>query len=337
MSTQKCSNCGLVNWADAANCKRCDAPLQQFGVTAMRPSIQVDRPPRVLGFMIIIWGLLMFAAGLFLLRVGGTVHPIVLAGPVILISGILVMRGHVAAPGLYFLGIIGMCVWLAATKNAPFAIGSFIFPGLIGLLVAKRRFPILAGFLIVLSCVALLAPFLIAGMLGPSKVVWRDFRPAHGLFTVRMPSEPRALDPIVKSVESYTMTNHRYESLIRGQGATLYVVVNFSPAISVEGVSYEEMLDLELNGMIKRTSSTLISKRSTTVNGYPGLEFELKPPDNLALASPRVFGKVFMNSEHLYVMAITASEGSELLASKDDFLNPTFSYPSSNEQAAESK
>ena len=72
------------------------------------------------------------------------------------------------------------------------------------------------------------------------------------------------------------MTNHQYESLIRGQGSTLYVVVDFSPAISTEGISYEEMLDAELNGMMKRTSSTLISKRSITVNGYTGLEFEIE-------------------------------------------------------------
>jgi hypothetical protein len=225
-----------------------------------------------------------------------------------------------------------MCVWSAATKSLPVAIGSLIFPGLVGLMVAKRRFPILAGFLIVLSCVAFMAPFLIAGMLKPGKVAWQDFRPAQGLFAVKMPSAPIAHDPQVKRVGSYTMTNHPYESLVRGQGSTIYVVVDFSPALSTERMSYEQMLEAELSSLVTRTSSTLVTKHPTTVNGYSGLEFELKPPENLALSSPKTFGKIFMNSEHLYLVGITASEASELLAGKDDFLNPTLSYRSATTQ-----
>ena len=341
MSSEKCPNCGLVNWSEATNCKRCeaplqqiDAPLQQFDAAAVMPALQVDQPQRVLGFLMIIWGVVILGAGLFILRVGGSVDPVLLGGPVILISGILVMRGQPAAMRLYFLGLVGMCVWMAVAKSVPVAIAGFIFPGLVGLMVAKRRFPILAGFLIVLSCLAFLAPFLIAGLLKPAKVAWRDFRPAQGLFAVKMPSEPIARDPIVDHVGSYTTTNHPYESLIRGQGSALYIVVDFSPALSTEGVSYEKILDAELNALVTRTSSTLISKRNTSVNGYPGLEFEMRPPEKLALSSPKCFGKIFMNSDHLYLMGLTASETSELMAGKDDFLNPTFAYRSANSQPA---
>jgi len=52
----------------------------------------------------------------------------------------------------------------------------------------------------------------------------------------------------------------------------------------------------------------------------------MKPPDNLALKSPKTFVKLFMNSDQLYVMQITASQTSELLAGKDMFLTPHFSY-----------
>jgi hypothetical protein len=245
MSNQKCPDCGLVNWADATNCKRCNAPLEP--VTWDGPvglsSIHDDRHGRVLGVLMIIWGVTMSAAALFLFKVGGIVDPLLLGGPVILISGILVMRAHSAAMGLYFLGIVGMVVWTAATKSVPVAIGCFIFPSLVGLMVAKRRFPVLAGFLIVLSCLAFLTPFLIGGMLQPTKVAWRDFRPAQGLFTVKMPSEPTERDSSVNHIGSYTSTGHMYESPIRGQGATLYIVCDFSPALSTEGVSYQEVLE----------------------------------------------------------------------------------------------
>ena len=303
-------------------------------VPAPQADLETERPARVLGVLMIIWGLIITGAALFIYRVGGSVHPVLLLGPSILISGVLVMRWHSAAMGLYFLGLVGTCVWTAAMDTLPVAIGGFIFFGLIGLMVAKRRFSILAGCLIVLSCLGFLAPFLIAGMLKPPKVEWRDFRPAQGLFTVKMPSEPITHDPQVDHIASYTMTKYPYESLIGGQGATLYIVVDFSPALSTENMSYEKMLDAELSGLVTRTSSTLVSKRNITVNGYPGLEFEMRPREKLALASPKCFGKIFMNSEHLYMMGITASESSELLAGKDDFLNPTISYRSANTQPA---
>jgi len=72
----------------------------------------------------IIWGVVILGAGLFILRVGGSVDPVLLGGPVILISGILVMRGQPAAMRLYFLGLVGMCVWLAVAKSVPVAIAA---------------------------------------------------------------------------------------------------------------------------------------------------------------------------------------------------------------------
>ena len=271
MSSQRCPECGLLNWSDAESCKRCKAAFQPIVdespfIPAARADFETEKPARVLGVLMIIWGLIITGAALFIYRVGGSVHPVILAGPAILISGVLVMCGNSAAMWLYFLGLAGTFVWTAASQSVPVAIGGVIFFGLIGLMIAKRRFPILAGCLIVLSCLGFLAPFLVAGMLTPSKVAWQDFRPAEGLFSVKMPSAPKAHDPQVERVGSYTMTNHPYESLVRGQGSTLYVVVDFSPAISTEKVSYEQMLEAELSGLVKRTSSTLISKRSITVS-----------------------------------------------------------------------
>lgn len=337
MSSQRCPECGLLNWTDAESCKRCKAAFQPIVdespfIPAPHADFETEKPARVLGVLMIIWGVVISAAALFLFKVGGSADPLLLGGPVILVSGILVMRGNSGAMGLYFLGLVGMCVWTAATKSLPIAIGGFIFPGLVGLMVAKRRFPVLAGFLIVLSCVAFMAPFLIAGLLMPEKVAWQDFRPAQGLFTVRMPSAPIAHDSQVKRVGSYTMKNYPYESLVRGQGSAMYVVVDFSPALSTETISYEQMLEAELSGLVTRTSSTLLTSHPISVNGYSGLEFELKPPENLALSSSKTFGKIFMNSEHLYLMGITASEASELLAGKDDFLNPTLSYRAATTQ-----
>jgi len=337
MSGQKCPACGLMNWSEATNCKRCNALIHEasetYGVLPPPPmTFEGEKPARGLGFLMIIWGFLFLAGDLYLLLTFGSTGPGLVVGPVILITGIFVMRGRHEIFFLYFLGVAVLSVWLAKTQNVPLAIGSFFFSGLIGLLVAKRRLPVVAGLLMGLSCVALFGTIVFSAVMlqGVKKVAWRDFRPAQGLFTVQMPSEPIAHEPTTERSGPYMFTRHMYESRVGG-GSTLYIVVDFSPPLSMENFSYEKALDWELNNIAQKTSSAIVSKTNVTVNGYPGVEFELKPPDNLALASPKSFGKIFMNSEHEYLMSITASEGSELLAGKDTFLNPQFSYRTANQ------
>ena len=67
MSSQKCPSCGLTNWSDALECKRCKAPQQPLEATAaIRPSMPIfdeEKPATALGILMIIWGALMLTAG----------------------------------------------------------------------------------------------------------------------------------------------------------------------------------------------------------------------------------------------------------------------------------
>jgi hypothetical protein len=204
------------------------------------------------------------------------------------------------------------------------AVSVFLYTGLVGLLVAKRRLRILAGFMMTFSCLALVAAVAIPAILrANTKVTWRDFQPPHGQFTIKMPTTPTAREVRNEVPGGYTIRRYLYESIIPGQGTAQYVVVDYSPALAVADTdSYERLLQLELNAMAARTSSTVLSKRTVNINGCTGIEFEMKPPANLALKSPRTFGRLFMNAEHLYMMHLTASDSSELLASKEMFFGP---------------
>ena len=330
MSSQKCLNCGLVNWSDATSCKRCNTPLHDlneadyFGPPT-QPRLEGEKRATILGLLMIGWGLLLLTAGLYLLSFGSP-SPVLVGGPTILVTGIFVMRGSRGIFGLYFLGTLVMSGWLGVTSGMTAGIGSFLFPGLVGLLVVNRRYPLLAGFLIVLSCVLVIGTFVVTGVLiRQSKVAWRDFRAPQTLFTVQMPSEPIVRDPIVTQRGSYMMTKRIYESRIAGQGATLYVIVNYVPSLPPDRVSYEDILNAEVDALAAGTSSTVLSRERITVSRYTGLEVEMKPPDNLSIKSPKTFMKVFMNSDQLYLMQLTASQTSELLAGKDTFLTPHFS------------
>ena len=322
---QKCPGCGLINWSDAEECKRCKAPLQPLGeadaFTSTMPVFEQEKPATVLGTLMIIWGALALTSGLYVLTFGAVTHVLVL-GPAILVSGIAVVRGRQSGMALYFVGVLVMFFWLFSEGRVVLAIGSFLYAGLIGLLVTKRRLPILAGALIVFSSVAFVGAMMLPTLLRADKVAWRSFQPSHGMFSLQMPSEPNARDPKVEQKNGYVLTKHIYESRVKGQGGALYVVVEITPALPVsETSSYEKILDAELTNFLKNTNSTLVSKSQLDFHGHQGLMFEVKPPQNLALEKPRSFGRIFMNSNHLYLMNLTATESSELMNYRANFLN----------------
>ena len=329
MSSQKCPSCGLVNWSDAPECKRCRAPIQpgEEGYAFRQPIVfEEEKPATVLGVLMIIWGALLLIGGLYLLTFGHASHVLVF-GPATLISGVSVARGRQSMMGLYFLGIVVMLLWAGSQGKVGVALSGSLFGAIIGLLVIKRRLPILAGFLIVLSCLGTLGALAIPILLKPGNVAWRDFRPPEGMFSVQMPAEPVARDWGVEQLANgYRMKKSSYEARVRGQGSALFFVVEYLPSLPpvADTSVYEKALEAELNNILNNTKSTLRSKEKIKVNGYYGLSYQLNPPENLAMDRPVSTGKIFMNAGHLYVMQLTASESSELLAGKDRFLTPSF-------------
>jgi len=189
----------------------------------------------------------------------------------------------------------------------------------------KKSFPVLKVFLGVFFGLIVFAVLTGAGvsLLLTSKVEWRPFRPAGAAVTVNMPKEPKVHDPIVTPMPGVTLTNHMFTATVGGQGSAMYCFVDFSADLSVIRASYSKLLDGELNDLVTRTNSTIVSKQSISVEGNPGLEFELKPPSNSPLSSSaKTFGKMFIAKNQLYLLVITAKEDSQLLTGKDTFLTP---------------
>ena len=340
---QKCPDCGLVNWSDAAECKRCKTPLQgqevaEDGAISSTmpvfeprpvfdpvPVLEHEKPATALGVLMIIWGVLILTSGLYLLSYRGPATHVLVLGPATVISGMELMRGRRWAMAPYFVAVLVMFFWLFTQDRVVLAIGTSLFATLIGILVSKRRWPVLAGGLMVLSSLAFVGAMLLLTLLmRPAKVDWRTFQPAQGNFTLQMPAETTAQEAIVDHVSGLTLTKHPYESRVWGQGTAVYIVVEYSPSLPVvDTATYEKVLDAELDNFIKNTRSTLLFKQPLACHGYPGLSFELQPPEKpTALLKPRIVGRMFMSADHLYVMQLTADESSELMANSIKFLDP---------------
>lgn len=196
-----------------------------------------------------------------------------------------------------------------------------------------RRFPILKVFLCLIGAVIGYATITggLALLKPGAKIAWQQFSPPHGGISVMMPTEPTTHEPIVTPLPIGNMTTYMYNSTVIGQGSVLYCVVSIPVTLSPENprgdLPYEQlpkMLDDELDNLLTKTKSTLVSKSSVTLYSNPGLEFEIRPPGNLDLKAARGFGKLFILQNHEYLLLVTASEGSQLLSDKNIFLNPAF-------------
>jgi hypothetical protein len=309
--------------------------LAEAAVIPWEPVVERKKPAIALGVLMLIWGVLTLTSGLFLLTFGKPSHVLVL-GPAMLLSGIWLTQGRSWATAPYFIGVLVMFFWHFADGRVTLALVSCLYAAVVGLLITKRRWPILAGVMMVFSSLAFVGAMMLPILLRPAEVAvaWRSFQPPQGNFTLQMPAETIAKETKVEQVKGITLTKYPYESKVPGQGSALYIVVEFSPALPVsETAMYDKILEAELNNFIKNTNSTLLFKQPLACHGLPGLSFEVKPPENLAMEKPRMLGRIFMYADHLYVMQITATQSSELITNSIKFLDPVPTHPLDGVQA----
>lgn len=194
----------------------------------------------------------------------------------------------------------------------------------------KTGFPFLKVCVIALVVMSALVTFYVIGHLKTAAITWREFRPSESEMTFIIPGEPKAYDPVVTPTMMGSIKNNMYESVVAGQGSVALCVVQY-PRTLPEGYLVDTVLNGELDGALKRTNSTLISKRNITVGGYSGLEFEVAPPSNLTPRIERGFGRLVQTPDRLYMLLILPKEGSTLFKDKDKFLSSaSFVNPNQN-------
>jgi hypothetical protein len=153
-----------------------------------------------------------------------------------------------------------------------------------------------------------------------SKVVWREFRPGEPGLMVMMPAEPTAQDPIVTPTQMGEIKNYPYSAVISGQGTTMFCIVTFPFNFSDYSSRTDKILDGELDSLMKRTNSTLVSKHSLDEGQTKGLAFDF------TTGSEKGSGKLVLGGNRMYLLSIIASDKSELMEGKEKFLNAEIPY-----------
>jgi hypothetical protein len=152
-----------------------------------------------------------------------------------------------------------------------------------------------------------------------ARVKWVEYHPEGQDITVMMPNEPTRDEPSHTPLPMGSVTIQSYTSLVPSQGVAAFAYADYF-GIDIDNTS--KALDDGLNGLLKKSNSTLVSKNPINYQGMPGLEFEISPPESAGVKNARGYGKLLLSGNRLYIVFIIASENTDLLAGKDQFLNP---------------
>ena len=150
MTSVSCLKCGLVSWAaEGGVCRRCGTPAASAPARPSHSSFEYDEeapasgitPPRTLGILLTILGVLLAGSGLILMvSLNATAYfPVIGVG--IAVSGLLVASGKRAGLYVYFATFAVIVVWsIAETAGATGQLMPRLFmPTLIALGLAREK------------------------------------------------------------------------------------------------------------------------------------------------------------------------------------------------------
>jgi hypothetical protein len=127
---------------------------------------------------------------------------------------------------------------------------------------------------------------------------WQEYRAPDDSFTILMPARP------VESVESLASPGgqgqmHMVMADMGSQGA--YMVGYADYPGNTRNVSSDALLDMAANGAVTHSGATLVSKKSITLDGYPGLELELLPPEGQRAEPGRGYCRIYWIAPRIYM------------------------------------
>jgi hypothetical protein len=314
--SMKCPQCGLVNFASAAECKRCqltfvdepegaqgwgapgDFQQAQSGHSQSHAPGAAERGAQIgkvcewlamLGVLAIVTAkyvhILMTLVGLLML-VGSLVTGIVAlvkikkGGNLYRMKTKVILSTGVSAVCLLFFAVVVPAIAIPNLLRAAAAAGS----------LQTRDNP-----------------------------DWREYRSESAGYMVQMPGQPTEKAETKVNLKGRLEIKETRVSSPDGSGCFV-AFTDFTG--QVPDASPEEILNAGLNAGVAQAKATLVNKKSVMLDGYPGVEGDLLGPQT---PSPqdrqRMTLRIYWAQPRMYILAITAPEETRLDAERATFLD----------------
>lgn len=156
---------------------------------------------------------------------------------------------------------------------------------------------------------------------GPNELItlsWREFKPDDGSFSILMPGEPKQNSmnmPTPSGNINVTMYHHE----TAGKTAFAMGVIEY-PMVAAN-VPVDALFDKALESLANRSQMGVLSRKSVTLDGHPGIEVELKPPASAGRDGDKGMMRLYWVSPRIYMIMVGGPDSGEAAATRAKFLD----------------
>lgn len=139
---------------------------------------------------------------------------------------------------------------------------------------------------------------------------WREVEAPAAKYKFMMPGHTDRTTQKIGSIDGTTVVLYRYISIVPGQGSVSVGTMDFpdNGQVPIDG---NELLDEMLPICVASIKCEVTSRKDITLSsGYPGLEFEARPPRGTTGDS--VLGQIYWVRPRMYLAVTQAREDSRL-------------------------
>ena len=155
------------------------------------------------------------------------------------------------------------------------------------------------------------------GKPAPVNYAWYEYRAKDESFTVLMPSPP--IESVhAKETPMGPLDVHMALADMRSEA---YLVGYSDYPESFRTLSAETILEGAQEGAIGESNSTLVSRKKITLDGYEGIEIEIKPPAGSPSGVGRAFSRIYWAPPRIFITFAGGMDTGETMQRSTKFLD----------------
>jgi hypothetical protein len=144
---------------------------------------------------------------------------------------------------------------------------------------------------------------------------WQEVQAPDNSFSVSMPVKPvEATQNLKPDLQLHSLTGDMKRDGFYGIAYADYHYDTSKVPVSL-------LLDTAAQGSANNTGSQIVSKKSITLSGYPGLEADMEVPTSTVPGGGRIACRLFWVSPRMYIVCVGGPESSSVYASRAKFLD----------------
>jgi hypothetical protein len=144
---------------------------------------------------------------------------------------------------------------------------------------------------------------------------WQEYKAPDNSFTISMPTKPvESAQSLPNNTKMHVLTGNMDRNGFYGLAYADY-------KMDTSKVPDSLLLDGAAQGAASNSGAKIVSKKSITLDGYPGLELDMEVPPDKAPGGGRVACRIIWVAPRIYIIAAGGPESSDVYATRVKFLD----------------